>query len=255
MAHATWASQPLCGPPWVLEYPVLSLNDHLNPSQGQQKGFGKSQIFENFQVPLNCLFEAFGGPGLQGPSSHYVGPHGRSSTRIATKWPPKPIPGVTDRVRKKSNFQKILRCHTIHPNNSNFGSFRGGMAWVSRAWRPRRRGFPWCLSTHIVTIDQKLLPAPSTPIEIMVTITGAFFPTQSPSAEAPMTPLPRGRKPGAPCVVCCMLFYVVCSMLYAPLPLLRGPCLQASMRCLKILENSTFSETLPSALGWVWVIM
>ena len=37
--------------------------------------------------PTNSNFEAFGGPwlGLDGPSGHYVGPHGRSSTRIFTK--------------------------------------------------------------------------------------------------------------------------------------------------------------------------
>ena len=34
---------------------VLSPNDHPNPSQGRQKGFGESQILENFQVPLTSL--------------------------------------------------------------------------------------------------------------------------------------------------------------------------------------------------------
>ena len=43
------------------------------------------------QRPLNHLQRAIlkllGGPwlGLDGPSGHYVAPHGRSSTRIATK--------------------------------------------------------------------------------------------------------------------------------------------------------------------------
>ena len=46
--------------------PVLSPNDHPKPSQRQQKGFGKSQIFNNFQEPQKGLKKsnsgAFGGP-------------------------------------------------------------------------------------------------------------------------------------------------------------------------------------------------
>ena len=43
---------------WVLisaEVAVLSSNDHRNPSQGRRKSFGKSQSFENFQVPLGSV--------------------------------------------------------------------------------------------------------------------------------------------------------------------------------------------------------
>ena len=47
------------------------------------------RILLNFQVPLNTRtnsnFGAFGGPGLHGPSGHYVGPQGCPSTRIVTK--------------------------------------------------------------------------------------------------------------------------------------------------------------------------
>ena len=48
------------------QVPVLSANDHPNPSQGRQKCFGKSRNVKNFQVSLNSLrnsnFGAFGGP-------------------------------------------------------------------------------------------------------------------------------------------------------------------------------------------------
>ena len=43
------------------------------------------------QMPLNHLqtgiLKLLGGPwlGLDGPSGHYMGPHGRSSTRVVTK--------------------------------------------------------------------------------------------------------------------------------------------------------------------------
>ena len=65
------------------EKPVMSPNDHPNPSQGQQMGLGKCRIFENFQVPLNSLnngnFRGFLGcpwPGLHGLTGPYVGPYG-----------------------------------------------------------------------------------------------------------------------------------------------------------------------------------
>ena len=60
-------------------------------SGGDGKISKKLQVFEFSQVPLNSRnnsnFEALGGPwpGLHGPSSHYVGPHGCSSTPIVTK--------------------------------------------------------------------------------------------------------------------------------------------------------------------------
>ena len=59
MAWATWV-------PMGAQIPTLTPNDHPNPSERQQRGLGKHQIFENVQVPLNSLnngnFGAFGGP-------------------------------------------------------------------------------------------------------------------------------------------------------------------------------------------------
>ena len=47
--------------------PVLSSNNHPNPSQRRQEGFGNNRILEDFQVPLNkrnnSNFKAFGGGG------------------------------------------------------------------------------------------------------------------------------------------------------------------------------------------------
>ena len=43
---------------WVpkgAQLPILSLNDHSDPFQGRNKGFGKSRMFENFQVPQKGL--------------------------------------------------------------------------------------------------------------------------------------------------------------------------------------------------------
>ena len=150
--------------------PILSPDDHPNPSQGQEKGFGKKLSFNKFQVPpnspKNSSVRASGGPMTRaprqirgspwvleytychqmitenhprgtrkvpekvkfsgatkttktitisgpsrapwprphGPSGHYVGPHGRSSTRIVTKRPSTPIPMVTKGFQKKSYF-------------------------------------------------------------------------------------------------------------------------------------------------------
>ena len=44
LAATTWV-------PVGARVPILSPNDHLNPSQRGQKVFRKSQFFENFQVP------------------------------------------------------------------------------------------------------------------------------------------------------------------------------------------------------------
>ena len=38
--------------------PVLSPNDHPNPSKGQWKGFMKTRISKNFHVPLHSLYSA-----------------------------------------------------------------------------------------------------------------------------------------------------------------------------------------------------
>ena len=115
-----------CGGPWLGLYgpsshsaqvPVLSPTDHPNPSQGRQKEKGKRQSLKNFQVPLNslhnCNFGAFGGAtlGVHGPSSHYVGPHGRSSTRIVHKIITQTHPWGDRRVSEKVEVWKICRCH------------------------------------------------------------------------------------------------------------------------------------------------
>ena len=50
---------------------------------------------------------AFGGPwpGLHGPSGHYMGPDGCSSTRNVTKWSSKPIQKATEGAWGKSLFE------------------------------------------------------------------------------------------------------------------------------------------------------
>ena len=72
-AHGSGQMGPMAAT-WVpvgAHVPVLSPNDHPNPSQEQQKGFGESGNVKNFQVSLKILrnsnFGAFGGPwhGLQ----------------------------------------------------------------------------------------------------------------------------------------------------------------------------------------------
>ena len=48
--------------------PVLSPNNHPNPSQRGWKGFRKSRIFENFQVPMDSLKKpAISGLSVDGP--------------------------------------------------------------------------------------------------------------------------------------------------------------------------------------------
>ena len=65
------------------------------------------------QRPLNhlqtAILKLLGGPwlGVDGPSGHYVGPRGCSSTRIVTKSSPKPIPRATEGFPKKSNFGNL----------------------------------------------------------------------------------------------------------------------------------------------------
>ena len=59
--------------------------------RGDSRVLEKNRILKKFYVPLNSLhnsnFGASGGPwlGLHGPSSHYVGLHGCSSTCLVTK--------------------------------------------------------------------------------------------------------------------------------------------------------------------------
>ena len=83
------------------------------------------------QRPLNRLQTAIskllGGPwlGLDGPSGHYVGPHGCSSTRTVTKSSPKPIPGAIEGFRKKANFGNLAGV-TKQPTQRQFEGFWGG---------------------------------------------------------------------------------------------------------------------------------
>ena len=142
LAATTWV-------PMGAQVPVLSLNHHPNPCQGQQKGFGRRRISEILRVSLNSLhhgnFGAFGGPwlGLYGLGSHYVGPHGCSSTRTVTKSSPKPIPGATEGFPKKANFGNLAGV-TKQPTPRQFRGFWRAMARAIWAWQPLR-GSPWVL--------------------------------------------------------------------------------------------------------------
>ena len=53
-----------------------------------------------------AILKLWGGPqlGLDGPSGHYVGPHGYSSTHIVIKLSPEPILGASQGFEKKLNL-------------------------------------------------------------------------------------------------------------------------------------------------------
>ena len=67
--------------PMGAQVPVLSLNHHPNPSQGQQKGFGKRRISEILQVSLNSLHNGKFRGFWRGHGSGYMG-------LVATTWVP-----------------------------------------------------------------------------------------------------------------------------------------------------------------------
>ena len=73
------------------------------------------QVVCTHQRPLNhlqtAILKLLGGSwlALDGPSGHYMGPHGCSSTRIVTKSSPKPILGATEGFHETSNFKKLSR--------------------------------------------------------------------------------------------------------------------------------------------------
>ena len=125
-------------------------NVHPNPSQGRQKGFGRSQLLKNFLVLLNSLhnsnFGAFGGPMAQanGPSGHYVGPYGGDPVPVLSPNDyPNPSQGRQKGFGKSpslKNFQVLLNSLS----KSNFGAFGGPMAGATWAQRPLR-GSPWAL--------------------------------------------------------------------------------------------------------------
>ena len=95
LAATTWV-------PMGARVPVLSPNDHPNPSDGQQKDFRKNQILENCQVPLKSLKNSNFG-AFVGHSSGYMG-------LAATMWVPMgaivPVLSPNDQRRQKA-FAKI----------------------------------------------------------------------------------------------------------------------------------------------------
>ena len=95
-----------------------------------------------------------GGPwlGLYGLGSHYVGPHGCSSTRIVTKSSPKPIPGATEGFRKKANFGNLAGV-TKQPTQRQFRGFWGGhgsgyMGLAATTWVPMGAQVPVLSLNH-----------------------------------------------------------------------------------------------------------
>ena len=132
--------------------------------------FAKISIFElqrvencfssscTHQMPLNhlqtAILKLLGGPwlGLYGPSGHYVGPHGCSSTRIVTKSSPKPIPGATEGFRKKANFGNLVSV-TQQPTQRQFRGFWGGhgsgyMGLAATTWVPMGAQVPVLSLNH-----------------------------------------------------------------------------------------------------------
>ena len=79
--------------------------------------------------------------GLHGPTGHYVGPRGCSSTRIVTKSSPTPIPGVTKGFWKKSKVEH-LAIVTKRPTQQQFWGFWAGhgsgyLGLAAITWVPR----------------------------------------------------------------------------------------------------------------------
>ena len=109
-------------------------------------------------MSLNSLhngnFGAFGGAmlGLYGLGSHYVGPHGCSSTRIVTKSSPKPIPGAKEGFRKKANFGNLVGV-TKQPTQQQFRGFwrghgSGYMGLAATTWVPMGAQVPILSLNH-----------------------------------------------------------------------------------------------------------
>ena len=81
--------------PMGAEVPVLPLNYHPNTSQGQQKGFRKCGIFENFQVSLNSLHNRNFGHSSLNVHWHYVQKSGNGEVgrfQFRRPWPPLQVP-------------------------------------------------------------------------------------------------------------------------------------------------------------------
>ena len=165
LQHAVWVSSmewtrdceerretSLAATTWVpmgAQVPLLSPNDHPNPSQGRQKDFRKSQISKKkityhqtaFKPAMLGLWGGGGGqPGLHGPSSHYGSPW-------VLKYPYchqtiQPIPGATDVLRKKSNFRKHFQSThasvktAVLTGNGPFPGGGGGGDWGTRSLDP-----------------------------------------------------------------------------------------------------------------------
>ena len=110
------------------------------------------------QMPLNhlqtAILKLLGGPwlGLHGPSGHYVGTHGCSSTRIVTKSSPKPIPGATEGFRKKANFGNLAGV-TKQSTQRQFRGFWGAhgsgyMGLAATTWVPMGAQVPVLSLNH-----------------------------------------------------------------------------------------------------------
>ena len=73
----------------------------------------------------NQEFRGFWGAwATHGPSGHYVGPHGRSSSRVVIKRSPKPIPGAAEGFWKMPNFRNFS-VPTHQPENGTTRLYPG----------------------------------------------------------------------------------------------------------------------------------
>ena len=93
------------------------------------------------------IFKLLGGPwlGLDGPHGHYMGPHGRSSTRIVTKSSPKPILGARAGFRQKANFGNLAGV-TKQPKQRQFRGF----------WRGHGSGYMGLAATMWVSMGDQV---------------------------------------------------------------------------------------------------
>ena len=100
---------------------VLYAND---PKKGGYMAYAPAlDLTTLFEVILGLLE----GPclGLYGLGSHYLCPHGCSTTRIVTKSSPKPIPGATKGFPKKANPGHLAGV-TKQPTQRQFRGFQRG---------------------------------------------------------------------------------------------------------------------------------
>ena len=97
--------------------PVLSLNHHLNASQGQRKGFGKNGIWKKLQVPLNSLTSV-----RTARSSPARGLMGRANRGCPDLGPPPWVMGSIyknqERCHKTTGW-KLHQQHSFHSTSPN----------------------------------------------------------------------------------------------------------------------------------------